>query len=173
MIDCRDLLKYVIIPACDALDMSSRGAWALLLGTALVESAGSHLHQVKGPALGLWQMEPATHDDIVDNYLKYRSKLRQLIRRMRVNRWDAGGDEMTYNLRYAAAMARLHYRRVPKRLPVYYDYSTQGRYWKEYYNTNQGKGDPSKYVKWADRGEITLLIHEIRPSSTFRPKSSV
>jgi hypothetical protein len=49
----------------------------LLLGTALTESGDMHyLHQLgNGPALGVYQMEPTTHEDIYDNYLKYKKEL--------------------------------------------------------------------------------------------------
>jgi hypothetical protein len=46
-----------------------RAAAQLLLGTALKESLQlKYRRQIQGPALGYYQMEPATHDDIWNNY---------------------------------------------------------------------------------------------------------
>ena len=50
----------------------SDSAKVLLIGTCDIESnLGTYLYQINGPALGIYQMEPATHDDIILNYLKY------------------------------------------------------------------------------------------------------
>ena len=66
----RDLLEWVIRPTLHALDMAGERAETLMLATALVESGGRHTRQIGGgPALGLWQMEPETHDDIYTHYL--------------------------------------------------------------------------------------------------------
>ena len=49
-------------------------------GTAAVESRmGTYLRQIGGPALGIWQVEPATHLDCWDNWLDYRP-VKQLAR---------------------------------------------------------------------------------------------
>src|SRR5260221_162978 len=53
----------------------------LLLGTALQESGLTYRVQLGGgPARGLFQMEPNTHDDIWDNFLKYRVPLATAVR---------------------------------------------------------------------------------------------
>jgi hypothetical protein len=49
-----------------------QAAEELLLGTALQESGLIYRRQLNnGPALGLFQMEPATHDDIWADFLTY------------------------------------------------------------------------------------------------------
>ena len=56
--------------------MWSTAAEELVLGTAIVESSLIYISQHgAGPALGLWQVEPATHDDLYANYLSYRQEL--------------------------------------------------------------------------------------------------
>ena len=75
--------SLVIRPALEKLSLRSLSAEELVLGTAIVESGLTYLKQHgDGPALGLWQVEPATHDDLYTNFLNYRpelgSKLMQL-----------------------------------------------------------------------------------------------
>ena len=64
MIQPEHLVKYVIEPVLKTLDLYSEDAVNLVLGTACVESeCGRWLHQLgTGPALGIYQMEPDTHD---------------------------------------------------------------------------------------------------------------
>ena len=65
MLDPRQFAERVIRPALVKLRLQSPAAEALLLGTAVVESGLSALVQAGGgPALGLYQIEPATHADI-------------------------------------------------------------------------------------------------------------
>ena len=70
-----DLTQYkqlVIVPALATLPARLNGVAAvnLIAGTALVESAGVYLHQLgAGPAIGLEEMEPVTHDDCWVNFL--------------------------------------------------------------------------------------------------------
>ena len=42
-------------------------------------------------------------------------------------------------------MARIHYLRVPEKLPD--NLIGYSRYWKKYYNTEQGKGTEEEFVK--------------------------
>ena len=71
--DAFQLRTEIVKPALEAIGYYSPAAEALIMGTAAQES---HLKYVKqlgdGPALGLFQMEPATHDDIWANYLRFR-----------------------------------------------------------------------------------------------------
>lgn len=138
----------IIIPTLKALDPTvpySVQAVELLLGTAATEShMGQYLRQLGGgPALGMWQMEQATERDIWLNYLRYNRELGQIVRG-----WKKDSiDELVWNHSYACAMARIHYRRVPKPLPPAGDIEGQARYWKRYYNTELGKGTVEKYLE--------------------------
>ncbi|RFD18931.1 hypothetical protein DY926_13985, partial [Komagataeibacter melaceti] len=65
-----DLKARVIAPTLTLIGMGGRAAVNLLAGTALAESGCRRLVQDGGgPALGLWQMEPFTHDDIWKTFL--------------------------------------------------------------------------------------------------------
>ena len=146
MIDPGDLLRYVIRPTLNAMDMGGLAAEQLLLGTAIHESTvdgDTRLHQVRGPALGLYQMEPATYQDIWTNWLAYQPVTRRLILKWVPN---PTLDHLIFDLRYATAMTRCHYRRVPKALPTAGDVEALGIYAKQYYNTPAGKATAAAYA---------------------------
>ena len=51
----------------------------LVVGTLMTESGGRHLDQITGPkdvtlgtAYGVFQIEPATHEDLWESWLRYR-----------------------------------------------------------------------------------------------------
>jgi hypothetical protein len=140
-----NLRELVIRPALQYIELWSQAAENLVLGTALVESNGDYLHQVKGPALGLWQMEPATHDDIWDNYLAFHPELSRLVSLLESEASiTRGASELIGNLYYGAAMCRVHYRRAREPLPEAKDADAMARYWKAHYNTAKGAGRVEK-----------------------------
>lgn len=147
MIDATQLLNNIIRPVLADLRLGGVAAEAMVLGTACQESkCGLWLVQLeRGPARGIYQMEPATHDDIWNRWLIHDQELVK-----RVNRWriqygnGTGADEMIGNLYYATAMCRLHYRRVPAALPA--DLPGQAAYWKRFYNTPAGAGTAQEYI---------------------------
>ena len=142
----QEFLTLIIEPVLCHLEAFSPAASQLLLGTAVHESGGlRHRRQVGGgPARSYFQMEGATHDDIWDNYLRYKSDLKAKVEAL----IQPGADkhhELEHNDNYAAAMARVHYRRVPAALPSFNDLDAQANYWKQYYNTPLGAGTPTKF----------------------------
>ena len=147
MIDSSHLLYEVIRPVLRDIGLCGVAAEALVLGTACQESrCGTWLTQLEhGPARGIYQMEPATHDDIWDRWLIHDQELMKKVNRWRVRFGNgAGADEMVGNLFYATIMCRLHYRRVAAPLPT--DLPGQAAYWKQYYNTPAGAGSASDYM---------------------------
>lgn len=149
-ISAQHLRRYVIVPALKAIGLHSLAAENLVLGTACQESGGGqYLAQLGGgPALGIFQMEPATHDDIWRHFLAYDATLANRV----INMGASGlgvpppSSLMTWNLRYAAAMCRIHYRRVSAPLPDANDIWALAEYWKRYYNTQRGAGTPKEFV---------------------------
>lgn len=130
------------------INMHSRAAVYLLLGTAAQESGfGTYLRQVGGgPALGVFQMEPNTEKDIWSNYLDFREDIAFAVwRACYVSR--ANPEALEYNLAYQIVMARIHYRRIKEPLPPYNDIKALARYWKQHYNTPQGKGKEEEFVR--------------------------
>lgn len=149
MLDRTQFRELVIRPTLEALDLGGDAAEELLLGTALQESRLTYLKQLGGgPALGVYQMEPLTHEDIWGNYLKYRDALQDGV-------FGVSGmpkiipepEALIGNLTYATAMARVHYLRVPEILPMVGDLQGQARYWKQHYNTPLGAGTAEEYIE--------------------------
>lgn len=147
-IDAEQFRLHIVRPALERLGLWSEAAENLLLGTAAQESyLGHFLHQLGGgPAIGPFQMEPATHQDIWTNYLDYRPKLASIVLAI-AGKSLAPEEALAYNLRYAAAMARIQYRRVPQRLPDANDIEGLARYWKDHYNTSAGAGTVEEFIE--------------------------
>lgn len=141
-LDLSDLKVRVIVPALARIGMDGAAAVNLLAGTALVESGCRRLVQDGGgPALGLWQMEPFTHDDIWNTFLpggRMNGVVTALLS-MRGN-WPPASGQMTGNAFYACAMARLKYYRAPDPLPAASDAAGMCGLWKRIYNTSLGAG---------------------------------
>lgn len=159
MLNPAHFMDLIIAPTLTALGLDSPGARELLLGTASHESDLQYLKQISGPALGLYQMEPATHDDIWANYLAYREPIASKLLEY-VGAEAASGiyrqpdaNEMVWNLRYATAMARIHYLRVPEPLPLATNVQAMARYWKAHYNTVLGAGTESQFVSAYERAK--------------------
>lgn len=136
-------LRGLITDVLQYIDLYSEDAVELLMLTAAQEShCGTYIKQVQGPALGIYQCEPTTEDDIFANYLAFKPELKALINGLMIAdynmvsyRWD-----LKANLVYQTAICRIHYLRVPESLPSYKDIEAMAKYWKKYYNTEKGKG---------------------------------
>ena len=148
MINPVQFRDYIVTPTLKEIQLYSKAAMRLLIGTALTESKLEYLHQVGGgPALGVYQMEPATHDDIWKNYLLFKLPLAQKMNGFNFNYLDS--KQMVWNLKYATAMCRAHYLRVKAPLPDHNDISGMADYWKKHYNTEKGKGTPEDFLSKA------------------------
>jgi hypothetical protein len=149
-IDISQLRAQVVRPTLAALGLGGAAAEELLIGTILQESQGGHwLRQLgPGPAIGICQMEPATHDDLWTHYLDDRPMLAGRVRSLRIGVGNGIGqaDEMAGNLYYAIAMARVLYARVPDPLPPAGDVAAQAAYYKTHYNTAGGAATVGQYI---------------------------
>ena len=139
-------IKKIIRLALQHLDLDSEAARSLIYKTGKAESNYKTLQQYGGgPALGFFQMEPSTCQDIWDNYVMYRPKYRDKL-------YALGFDEGTLefcllsNIGLQVAFCRLHYRRVPSALPKADDLKEQAKYWKVYYNSHLGKGTIKHFI---------------------------
>ena len=143
----------IIRPALRHLDPDipySYAAEELLMGTCAQEShMGEYLVQLnQGPAKGIFQMEPATENDIHCNYLAYRDRLSE---KVFYCSHGYGDNPLAGNLYYAAVMARVHYYRQPGALPDAYNIDQLANYWKLYYNTPEGKGTEQEFIENYER----------------------
>lgn len=151
MINLKQLRDLVVVPALTAIGHAEPAAVRLVIGTGLIESQYEWLAQNGGPALGFWQMETVTAQDIWTTYLpgqpiQLRTSLSQLM-----SVYNDKISQLTYNLQYAAAMCRLKYLRSPLTLPAADDLEGLANYWKIIYNSKLGAGDPNKFMQLANQ----------------------
>lgn len=149
-LDLGQFRALIVRPALKAIGLWSEAAEALVLGTAIHESGLRYLSQIGGPALGLYQIEPATHRDIWENHLAYRPPLARVVQGLASTRTDI---ELVRNLAYATAICRVAYARVAEPLPEVSNIDGLAAYWKQNYNTPLGKGTAAD---WARRFRETL-----------------
>lgn len=157
-LDPRQLRDLVVRPALEHIGLWSLAAEQLVMGTAAQESRLTYLAQVGGgPALGLFQMEPATHLDIWTNFLRFRKDLRRQVIGLLVPGVPSlapvdlasppGPMALVLNLSYAAAMCRVHYYRSKATLPEAGDVPGMAARWKAVYNSEAGAGKPEEFIR--------------------------
>lgn len=143
MLDINQFRDAVLKPVLGRMGFYTKESLIMLIGTALTESNFTYLQQIKGPALGLYQMEPRTHDDIWENYLKYRPSLVERVECF-LAPYHNKYTQLAGNLMYATAMCRVHYLRVQTPIPKDATAQDYALYHKKYYNTVMGKTDPKE-----------------------------
>jgi hypothetical protein len=151
------LHDYIIFPVLDAMkiysgfEYNSSAARQLLLATFAQEShCGDYLKQVKGPALGMPQMEPATIADLYKNFAV--GDKRELLFKFLSPAEQAYPSliGMVGNLNYATALARMNYRRFPGALPLFGDQEGMWKYYKKYWNSVVGAATQEDFdTNWA------------------------
>jgi hypothetical protein len=152
MINPRQLRDLVVRPTLAYLGLpGGEVAERLVMGTAAQESKLRHIHQLgRGPARGLWQMEPATFADLwertderVAEGARYwlGKSLRQL-----VAKHPEPVDQLIGNLYLGCAMCRVHYYMRPFNMPTVATVRDLGAIWKQHYNTVKGKGTVEEFV---------------------------
>ena len=153
-------IKSLIERTCMAMGkkFASKDAVELVLITGIVESRYEYLRQLgDGPARSFWQVEPATCVDNLVHYLKHRKSLivscaeasRVDSKYWQVYDEDIWGDILEKNIAAGIVHCRLKYWRVPKSVPN----TIEGKadYWKKYYNTEGGAGNPEHFVDAAKK----------------------
>lgn len=135
MLPLQQVLNAWIKPALDYLpsELNTPARRQMVLGIGVVETAYSAMWQDGGPALGFWQIQPNTWHDIHVNYLIYRPKLSDSIKKL-LKYSEESIDLLTQCPRYAALLCALIVYRSPLALPAYNDSEAQARFWLEAYN---------------------------------------
>lgn len=142
MLNADQLRDLIIKPTLIDLVMFSDAAVELLMFTCANESlGGTYLKQIKGPALGIYQMEPNTYIDIWQNYIVGKTSILMTLGSVFNSFRMPEEDRMIWDLRFATAMARIHYERVSEPLPFANDTSAIWDYYKRYYNTSRGDAE--------------------------------
>ena len=129
------------------MGLHSEDAVDLVYKTGNAETGYRHLKQMgNGPALGFWQVEPATLIDIMDNYVKFRPELEKRLKNLGFSSEDMETRVMS-NIALQAAFCRLKYKRDKYALPKSNDLKGQAEYWKRVYNTHLGKGTIKHFME--------------------------
>ena len=140
------------------LDCYSDDALALVVRTGMAESGYRALkgYGENNPAIGFWQIEPATLYDMMRNYIVYRPQYGKALEKLGM---EFKGDDIEMsvisNMAVQAALCRLHYRRDSKPIPSWDDLQAQGEYWKRVYNTSKGRGTIKHFIE----ANKSVLIH--------------
>ena len=148
-------MKHLIQSTCGWMGekFASDDAITLVMETGLVESGYKYLRQLgDGPARSFWQVEPATAVDNLVHYLKHRKELMGMcadaclvdLKYWQIFEEGLWGNILEKNIAAGIVHCRLKYWRVPKPMPN----TLEGRakYWKKYYNSEQGAGEEEKYI---------------------------
>lgn len=114
----------------------------LMTGIGNAETGYRTRHQVNGPALGYWQDEPITHDDVWRNYLDARPALAEVARRFlpAAYRGVPNAAALVESDAYACCISSIVFYRSPEPLPWRDNAGVQCRAWKRGYNTGLGAG---------------------------------
>ena len=149
-------MRSLIESTCSILGdkYSNPEAVELVLATGIVESRYEYIRQMgDGPARSFWQVEPTTAVDTLAHYLVHRPSLMQKCAEaslVDLKHWQ-NYDELVWanilekNIASGIIHCRLKYWRVPKKMPS--SLEGQADYWKKYYNTEGGAGDPEHFVE--------------------------
>ena len=139
--ELRDIIQKALAP----LGLWSAGAEELLMATAAQEShLGQYRRQINGPALGIYQMEPATFNDLFTNYLQYHPTIKSEI--LFQSHGDASPETLVENDAFATCMARVLYLRAPEALPASTDLGGIWRLYKLRWNTPLGAATHDQFV---------------------------
>jgi hypothetical protein len=138
MLNIVQFRELIVKPTLKDLLMDSPEAEELLIFTCANESlGGTYLRQLVGTALGIFQMEPATHNDIWRNYIYNNTSLNLILTSNFQCHYIPYEERLIYDLRYATAMARIYYKRVAVPLPSKREIGDIWEYYNNYYNTSK------------------------------------
>jgi hypothetical protein len=156
MIDLSQWKQYIVRPALMLLGSTPgigaalNAPWAInqLVGTTKESGGCEYLVQLDGgPALGFYQMEPATHDDIWRNFLAYQPALAEVVKTACPYGGEGQANEMITEMLYATMMARICYYRSKLQAPLNTALAL-ATYHKVVYNTAAGASVASDDVAY-------------------------
>lgn len=148
MLNISQFRELIVKSTLNDLMMYSENAEELMIFTCAVESlGGTYIRQSSGPALGIYQMEPQTYNDIWQNYIKSNGKLMMIFLSNFHITFMPSEDMLIYDLRFATAMTRIFYARVKQPLPPANDVDAIWSYYKLYYNTPLGAANKNEAIQ--------------------------
>lgn len=150
------LINHVIIPTLNEIPkgFSSEAVLAITMIIAHESKRGEYIHQIGGPALGLIQMEPFTHDDTWangDSIWRNAMNMGIITVEQRRSGIHPPAERLIYDLRYNVFMARQRLFMKMESLP--HDMVSMSQYLKKHWNSTQGKANFDSYLvdyeKWS------------------------
>ena len=169
------LLTLVIRPTLNSLSLGGTPAEMLVLGTAAHESRGfTAIKQIGGgPALSMWQIEPATVRDTINRCtVAARDKIVDLLPSGALLGIDLHNTpfrelsdlcikQLPGNLYLGAAMCRAVYYLKPFKMPSANDPNIDekilAKIWKQFYNTPLGAGKEQDFIDAWKRFDLGSL----------------
>ena len=147
MFDITQFREDIVTPTLNCLQIRSSEFTELLVFTCAVESAGgTYVKQVKGSALGIYQLEPNTFTDVWHNYILRKPDLVNLFSlNLGIHRMPAPLDVML-DLRLATAMCAMTYK-FRKANPLSKDVEALWSIYKPLYNTDKGAAEKDASIK--------------------------
>lgn len=147
MFNITQFRENIVNPVLHDLQMYTKEMAELIVFTCAVESnGGTYVKQIKGPALGIYQVEPSTFTDIWVNFIIRNPYIVNLLTlNFAVHRMPAPIEVVT-DLRLATAFCALHYKRY-KVQPESIEPNVLWEPYKQYYNTIKGKSEKTKSIK--------------------------
>jgi hypothetical protein len=145
----KQLLELVIRPTLSYIELDSLSAERLILGTCAQESRmGEFIAQEGGCALGIYQIEPATHASVIFQCKSKNPLLYQKVKSLMSmkNQGGIGDQELVTNLAYSTAICRLKYYFIPEGLPAADNISGLASFYKRFYNTPAGAATLDDFI---------------------------
>jgi hypothetical protein len=146
-----DFRAYVVKPGLDVCESLGKVPCPvftehLLVATAAQETAlGRWLHQAGGgPARSVYQIEPASLDDLDRGFISATPRFKPLMDTVRLG--VPLGEQIMWDLRLATVIARLFYFRVREPLPQETTTESLWHYYKTYWNTKAGAATRDSFV---------------------------
>lgn len=148
----RQLLLFVIKPTLAYLQLGGPSPERILLATIAQETKGDNIDQVLGskdvvlgPAYGPYQIEGPSHDDLFNNFLRYRTDLLTKVQALRAPQPSAY-EQLAGNFFYATAVARCIYFRDKAPLPQADDAEGMWKCYKRVWNTELGAATREQFM---------------------------
>ena len=144
------LINHVIIPTLGEIPKGNtpEAILAITMIIAHESKRGEYIKQVgKGPALGLIQMEPFTHDDMwkhADSIWHNAMNMGIITPQQKSSGIHPPAERLIYDLRYNVFMARQRLFMKPGALPK--DVISLSQYLKKHWNSALGNADDNSYM---------------------------
>jgi hypothetical protein len=136
----RELIREVLRHLEPEIPYTESAVELLMLTAAQESGLGKYLVQLKGPARGIYQVEPATERHVLETLqLKFPEIYTKLMAFNAPVDGQGGSEDrdMVFNLAYATALSRCNYWLKPGPIPS--RPGDQAAYYKKYWNTHLGK----------------------------------